>query len=107
MKRKEEPIFDFFASPETISKLQEASQAKVLLIGSFAGYWNFGDIMQLLGVVRWHQTNQPGHVVCPFVDKRTISSNEELALLSNLFRTEHWLVYAPSPIARVLPFVLL
>jgi hypothetical protein len=93
-------MYDLYARSETINKLREASQQKVFLIGSFNGYWNFGDIMQWLGAVRWHQASQPGHIICSFLDIRAISSYEDISVLASISRTEHWLVYASDEETR-------
>jgi hypothetical protein len=46
----------FFAESRTIDKLYHAFKLKVLLIGGYDGYWNFGDLMQPQGTARFYRS---------------------------------------------------
>jgi len=39
--------------------LLDSSEEKVLLVGGYGGYANFGDILQLKGALAWHRSHHP------------------------------------------------
>lgn len=87
-------MFQFYALPKTIMELENSLKRIILLIGGFNGYWNFGDLLQLRGAIRWYEINHPEDIVCPFLHLKTIANHKDLELLNRLFTTEHWLFYA-------------
>lgn len=87
-------VFQFYALPKTKVKLESSLKRIILLTGSFNGYWNFGDLLQLRGAIRWYEINYPEDLVCPFLHLKTIANHKDLELLNRLFATEYWLFYA-------------
>jgi len=81
----------FFARPDTRRKLEDAGQAKVILIGGFTGPWNFGDLIQLSGALRWHTAREPRQMLCPLHGLATAASPDYLGRLYRVFATEDWL----------------
>lgn len=48
-------MFCFFATESTLAELRSSHRVAILL-GSFSGHWNFGDVAQLLGAIQWHRS---------------------------------------------------
>ncbi|OIQ53976.1 polysaccharide pyruvyl transferase [Moorella thermoacetica] len=85
----------FYTLPETNRKINsEGASRVVVLAGSFNGYLNFGDLLQLRGALRWHKQHWPGAVLCPLLHLRTVSDEKTLRELIEFFDTPHWLLYA-------------
>lgn len=85
-----------YARPETAHKLIVDSAPKMLLVGGFSGYLNFGDLVQLQGTIRWHQQVEPEIAIIPLIHTRTVRTPEEGASLERVFDTEDWVYYAET-----------
>lgn len=85
----------FVARPETIEKVRFAKQI-VFLIGSYNGYWyNFGDLLQLKGVINWYKQRFSGALLCPIVDIQPLV--EQASILNDIsafFGIDDWIFYA-------------
>ncbi len=81
----------FFARPETRQKLEDSARPKVILIGSFSGPKNFGDMLQLRAALRWHETRERGLVICPLHNLARAWPPEHLQQLARVFGTNDWL----------------
>ncbi|WP_267145487.1 coiled-coil domain-containing protein [Myxococcus dinghuensis] len=85
--------FSFFATPSTLKKLYSPDSTKVLLAGGFNGYWNFGDMLMLQGVVRWHQARPENEVVAPLHELGRVADTQYLEQLRRVMGAEDFVVY--------------
>jgi len=83
----------FYVRPHTLSLLADARQSKVILVGSFAGAWNFGDVLQLRGTLRWHRQRGSGIAIAVH-GLPMLQSPIQFERLSAAFATDHWLFYS-------------
>ncbi len=86
-------MFNFFASPETIQKLKTVPGSKLLLVGGFNGYWNFGDMMQLQGAIRWHRETCKPEMIIPFQHLKTVKTIEDRTRLQRVFDISDMIFY--------------
>ncbi|MBN1207528.1 MAG: polysaccharide pyruvyl transferase family protein [Myxococcaceae bacterium] len=91
--------FSFFAAPSTLEKHYSQDSAKVLLAGGFNGNWNFGDILQLQGCIRWHRARQEHAVVTPLHELSRFRDASYLQHLRGVFGVEDFLFYTSEPTA--------
>lgn len=84
-------VVTFFARPETRQKLEDSARPKVILIGSFSGPKNFGDMLQLRSALRWHEMRERGLVICPLHSLARAWPPEHLQELARVFGTDDWL----------------
>jgi len=92
----------FYATPQTLRLLADGAQRKVMLDGSFTGAWNFGDLLQLRGALRWHAATN-GAAVCAVQGLATLQTPLQLVRLADTFGTSNWLFYSrghPSHVRR-------
>jgi polysaccharide pyruvyl transferase WcaK-like protein len=89
--------FSFFATPSTLEKLNAREPEKVLLIGSFTGNWNFGDLLQQRGSIRWHQARRAGAVIAPLHDLGRVRNAEHLQRLQSFFGVEDFIHFTWEP----------
>jgi polysaccharide pyruvyl transferase len=80
--------FSFFATPSTLEKLYDRSRTQVVLAGGFNGYWNFGDVLQLQGTIRWHRSRQPDAVVTPVLELGCLRDERMLQQLRDILGAE-------------------
>lgn len=85
-----------YARPETTYRLTVDSSPKMLLVGGFSGYLNFGDLVQLQGAIRWHRRLEPEIAIFPLIHTRTVRTPEEVKSLERAFDIEDWLYYAET-----------
>lgn len=86
---KQESMFRFFATESTLAKLSSSHRVAVLF-GGFSGCWNFGDVAQLLGAIRWHSSQQQVDTVCAIA---TLASVHDMDWLVNVFGVQEWIFY--------------
>lgn len=84
-------VLTFFARPETRQKLEDSARPKVILIGSFSGPKNFGDMLQLRAALRWHEMRERGQVICPLHNLARAWTPEHLQQLAQVFGAGDWL----------------
>ncbi|NTX03776.1 hypothetical protein [Myxococcus sp. CA040A] len=89
--------FSFFATPTTLKKLNSPELPKVLLAGGFNGYWNFGDILMLQGVVRWHRARQESAVVASLHELGRVTDPQSLKQLPSVLGTEDFVFFSGAP----------
>ncbi|MFY2564292.1 hypothetical protein ACN469_42265 [Corallococcus terminator] len=89
--------FSFFATPTTLKKLNTPELPKVLLVGGFNGYWNFGDILMLQGVVRWHRARRESSVVASLHELSRVADPQALRQLPGVLGTEDFVFFSASP----------
>jgi hypothetical protein len=85
------PLPTLFARPGTRRRLEDTAIDKVVLIGSFVGAWNFGDLMQLRGVLRWHRERNGTIMLSPVHILPLAPDRERIRLLGQAFGTEDWI----------------
>ena len=71
--------------------------AKTLLIGGFGGCWNFGDIAQLEGVLRYHRKRFPDCVQVVVVGAGNLRSSRDVKIIRKAFGIEHVLAFGAHP----------
>jgi hypothetical protein len=91
--------FSFFATPSTVEKLSRPDLVKVLLCGGFNGNWNFGDILQLQGCIRWHRARSEHAAIVPLHDLGRIRDAAYLPHLRGVFGVEDFLFFTWEPTA--------
>lgn len=89
--------FSFFATPTTLKKLNSPESPKVLLVGGFNGYWNFGDILMLQGVVRWHRARKESSVVASLHELSRVADPQALQQLPGVLGTEDFVFFSSAP----------
>ena len=89
--------FSFFATPITLKKLNSPDLPKVLLVGGFNGYWNFGDILMLQGVVRWHRARKESSVVASLHELSRVADPQALRQLPGVLGTEDFVFFSAAP----------
>ncbi|MCE9667135.1 polysaccharide pyruvyl transferase family protein [Myxococcus stipitatus] len=89
--------FSFFSPPSTLKKLYGPDSTKVLLAGGFNGYWNFGDMLMLQSVVRWHHSRPENAVVVPLHELSRVPDVNYLEQLPRVLGTEDFVVYTSEP----------
>lgn len=97
--RQQQPVDTgpcFFARPQTILRLEDPTQAKTILVGSFTGGWNFGDLLQLRGAARWHRQRAPVQTLCPVQGLGAVSTIEQMDRLRLAFGLDDWLFFSPG-----------
>jgi len=84
----------FYTFSKTNQELRsESADRVVFLVGSFNGYLNFGDILQLRGIIRWYKQHWPRAIICPLLNLQTITDEKILHDFIDFFETPHWLLY--------------
>jgi len=91
--------FSFFATPSTLGKLYALDLTKVLLAGGFNGNWNFGDILQLQGSIRWHRARREHAVIAPLHELSRVKDAPYLRHLAGVFGVEDFLFFTSEPTA--------
>ncbi|HZS08740.1 MAG TPA: polysaccharide pyruvyl transferase family protein [Blastocatellia bacterium] len=74
--------------------LSDSGRKKVLLLGGFNGYWNFGDILQLRGAINWWQGFQQDHRIISACDLAAITCQSDLDRLHSVYGVKNWVVYS-------------
>jgi hypothetical protein len=82
-------MFRFFATESLLTKLL-SSHRVAILFGSFSGCWNFGDVAQLLGALRWHSEQRVVDTVCPIA---SLPSVQDMDRLVNVLGVQEWIFY--------------
>lgn len=83
----------FYAQPQTLRMLADGALRKTILLGSFTGAWNFGDLLQLRGALRWHAANG-GDAVCAVQGLATLQTPLQIDRLKDTFGKVDWLFYS-------------
>lgn len=60
-------VTQYFVSKQTLEQIQHADHI-VMLLGSYTGYINFGDILQLHSAIHFHQQHNPGCLIMPLLN---------------------------------------
>ena len=89
-------MITFFGHEKTRALLRDRKVRKVLLVGGFHGYWNFGDIMQLAGTVRWYAGHLPEMALLPVVHLRPVHDPRTWKAFETLLGVDDWLMYSPG-----------
>lgn len=89
-------MITFFSNEEARTVLGDRSVRKVLLVGGFRGYWNFGDLMQLAGTVRWYACHLPEASLLPVVRLRPAHDPHTLQAFATFLGVNDWLMYSPA-----------
>ena len=89
-------MITFFAKEKTRELLQDRTVRKVLLVGGFHGYWNFGDLVQLAGTVRWYACHLPEATLFPVVYRRPAHDPRTLKAFEALLGVNNWLMYSSA-----------
>ncbi len=90
----------FYVLPETRRKLANETITKVVLAGSFTGGWNFGDLMQLQGALRWQRLHQLGHALCVIHGLGSAPDRAYFDRLERVFGACDWLFFSPGRAAH-------
>jgi glycosyltransferase involved in cell wall biosynthesis/GT2 family glycosyltransferase len=86
----------FYVSPETNQALNSAGARRIVLFaGGYNGYYmNFGDLLQLRGVLRWHRKEDRNSLLCPTLHLSPIPDKKFVDELTAFFGTPYWIFYA-------------
>ncbi|MCW1970783.1 MAG: polysaccharide pyruvyl transferase family protein [Anaerolineae bacterium] len=60
-------VIQYFVSKQTLEQIQHADHI-VMLLGSYSGYINFGDILQLQSAIQFHQQRNPNCLIMPLLN---------------------------------------
>jgi len=80
-------MFRFFVTESSLAKLRSSNRV-VILFGGFSGCWNFGDVAQLLGGLRWHSSQRMADTVCPIA---LFTSVQDLNRMVKVFGVREWI----------------
>jgi hypothetical protein len=80
-------MYMLVATRQTAGACLGSNSGTVLLIGSFMGHWNFGDILQLRSTITHHRNLNPGVLLIPVVNVMTVASRADIACLERVFST--------------------
>ena len=85
----------FYVSSETNRAINsEGFKRVVLFAGSYNGYYmNFGDLLQLRSVLRWHRKENPDSLLCPLLHVSPIPDKKFIYELTSFFGTPYWIFY--------------
>jgi len=85
----------FYVSSETNQAINSEGIKRIILFaGSYNGYYmNFGDLLQLRGVLRWHRKENPNSLLCPLLHVSPIPDKKFVDELTTFFGTPHWIFY--------------
>jgi len=64
--------------------------------------WNFGDILQLQGCIRWHRARREQAVIAPLHELSRVRDAAYLKHLHGVFGVEHFLFFVSDPTADAL-----
>lgn len=68
-------VIQYFVSKQTLEQIQCADHI-VILLGSYSGYINFGDILQLQSAIHFHQQQHPDCLIMPLLNIAAISHTD-------------------------------
>ncbi|GJQ28701.1 MAG: hypothetical protein HBSAPP03_05850 [Phycisphaerae bacterium] len=88
----------FYADERTASRLRDPGQA-VVMVGSFMGYPNFGDILQLKGALRWHAA-QTGCTPILILDVDAITDDDYPARVRRNYGVESLVFFCTYPLTN-------
>ena len=89
-----EPAHHYWYADDTTRAALQRQTSRIVLLGGYSGYNNFGDILQLKGAIRWHRrhTGREPVVVC---DARAVPDAQFVSRLRECFGVEEVLFYSP------------
>jgi hypothetical protein len=95
-------MMDFYSGPAIKNHLYDGGQKIILLVGGFAGYLNFGDVVQLQGAIQIHQRADPEGIILPVIHPSAFQNGLKPEVLEKLFSVAGWIFYAKNPSEQII-----
>jgi hypothetical protein len=86
--------YKFYVDSKSVDLVTSSRTKKLLLIGSFTGCWNFGDMMQMQSIVQLYTARCPSYAIIPLVNAVSIASDQDAVRIASIFDTPAIVFYS-------------